>query len=713
MFKEGKYEKQIRLFSANGMNRDVSPLSLGKEFAIYLDNFIPLPKGEGTVRYGTKLIYDGSGFPPTSEIIYEFPAYSPNGSKQIVSYVRDFILDQEAGDFDILEDTKFSVTGENFLSYKKNYKIFINYTIQDVGTFDKDVFILDVVFDNNQQKATITLSDFIFPENTTINQIYYPSGSLYVYKFEDLSLLKIKEGLSPYCLPQGVTYKANLLMCNGFDRVMRWDGAVLNDVIDYVEELAVVRAFARTGNNTFTFTAQAGFVLAKYQNGRIRIEVNSVPFETNVTQAVLNGQTVTITTEDVLPQFVDRETVLYYRDYVPRFNFMIVLHDRIFGLGEGVSDGNYRAPDQAMRVYFQYRSNDLFEWFNPQTKTVPSIDLSDKHGVPDNFEAISFISGYTLFLGRKRIQVWTGTEPEGAAVAVGRTPLQYTTSLDLGLFHPRLLVKLANEIIIANESGIFSLRTTNISRQVTATSIPQMNSLILDKINRISDINNWIYTCSVHYPTGNFFIFRIGKEEAIVAFVDGSIASFGTFSGDFAKANCFLASLDNSLYMAKGNKIFQYADESVDVPLFGDNGGEELISFMWALSPFQGGRWTNSRIVIDMQYPSNFILKENNELIISVRGDRRKSFEFETSYLAPLKGDIMDTVPLLEKSEHGDGNSPTADELGFRLDIPFLLPFKRLKFVSSTFFILIRGSTNSGKLSLKKITLFGKPDRRS
>ena len=56
---------------------------------------------------------------------------------------------------------------------------------------------------------------------------------------------------------------------------------------------------------------------------------------------------------------------------------------------------------------------------------------------------------------------------------------------------------------------------------------------------------------------------------------------------------------------------------------------------------------------------------------------------------------------------------PDPEMFGFRLDEPYAYPKDRLKFLSSTFGVSVLGATKNGKLSFKKIRLFGIAERSS
>lgn len=711
MFKQERYDTQIRAFPHKGMNQDIAPLLLKPEHAFYLENILPLPKGEGVVRYGTRFIYDGLSLPVYAEMMNMFPAFSPSGDKKKILYVRDFIFDNGAQDMVVLDENVFGIKTSNIAFYQKDFSIRVEYTIPNVET-SEEVLHIAAIEKQAENKAVITIDNFLFAKDSIITKIWYPIGKLYLYDVNAQSITELKSGLHPHCLSHYCTLRGYLFICNGVNKVMQWNGQELSDVKGFVEETAL--DITKTGNNILTFKASISFNIENYQNNTVKIvSTKGGIIETLVTNIQNNMGVITLTVTDNLPDFDKNGAKLSYLKDVPRFSWMRVLHDRILALGEGLSTSSYRIPSQAMRVYYQYESNSLTGWFSPATKSVPSIDLSDKHGIPDNLEAISFVNGHTVFLGRKKTQVWLGNLPPDTAPSPTRTPMQYMTSLNVGLMHRNLMVELPNEAIIANETGLFSLGTFNIARQFAATSISNMNEFVRSNCKEtLASQQGWNDTLSCFYSSGNFFFFRFGKKEGIAAIVEGGISSFCIFSGDFSYCSSFLDALDNTLYLSIGKAIYQYADDTSGIPLYGDGGGNKLISFHCTFAPFTGKRWANKYIQLDAEYPSAFLLKEDNILSLSVSGDIRKSFTLETSYKLPMKGDIIETVPMLEKSIYDD-NDPLASELGERMDSPYLMPYQRLRFPASTFLITLSGYTNSGKIILRKLSLFGRVGRRA
>lgn len=94
---------------------------------------------------------------------------------------------------------------------------------------------------------------------------------------------------------------------------MTWDGTTLAIYIEYVKE-AYAQTFIRIDNTHFSFTANNGFVIGKYQNNNsIQLRVNGALTTLTVSNVSQSGNTITITTSSTLPAFSgpDRIELLY------------------------------------------------------------------------------------------------------------------------------------------------------------------------------------------------------------------------------------------------------------------------------------------------------------------------------------------------------------------------------------------------------------------
>jgi hypothetical protein len=717
MFQEGNYNVLEFNPPTQGMNCNIAPEVLPQDFAVVFENILPTPVGSSVVRYGTKRL-TGVTLDPDAVIIEAFPYAKANGDSQMVLYVQTFVQDGAAQNFEVLAPNQFSFDTDNLGAFNIDTPIKIPYTSLGVTTLYATIVSKTVV----GQTVTITVQDNSFPlpiEEVTINSVAFSQGSIYVYDLLSSTLgVVLKTGLSVGCVPRSVTFLNTLLICNGVDRVLRWDGVTLSEVVDFVKEDTAIN-FNRIDNTHFSFSLSPQkadvFDITKYQNNnQIQLKINGVTTSTTVVNIIQAESLITITTADILPPF-GNPPELFYRDWPPAFSFMLVAHNRLWALGVGAVGLSYRDPVQALRVYFTYQPNTLTNWFDEKLKIVPFIDLAQTHGAPDNLEAIAYVSGLTIFMGRGKTQVWTGSEPLGAAVDPTRPKFEFSSILPIGIVHGNLVVEMANDVYFVSQNGLLSFSTLNVAKQFAATPSDAVDPLVRQYVTSTTTSNQAYRACrSFKYKSGAFCGFKIGLNKLLVSMYSTNLYAWSLFSGDFEKAQSFLATLDNALYLLIDNQINQYANGTKDTPEYGDNDGQDLINFMWTppLVHLSGKRWANKRYELQVAYPSSFVLGEENTLSILIHGDTHKTFSLSSNYPLPFKGDILQTIPLVDRGVP-DPNEPDPQMFGFRLDEPYAYPKDRLKFLSSTFGVSVLGSTKNGKLSFKKMRLFGIAERSS
>jgi hypothetical protein len=269
-------------------------------------------------------------------ILEDFPYPQTNGNRQAVLYTQVFTADGSVTEAAVVNQSQFSFKTQTPEKYAAETGVEVVYTSQSgIGNVLSSLIV--AVNTNGDNVTTITVENNSFPDedNLQITSIKYSSGSLYVYDFQLQTTTLLKEGLSIACVPRSLTYLNKLLIYNGVDKVLGWNGTDLVEVIDFVQETAT--ALNRIDDTHFSFTAGNAFNIDHYQNNNlIQIKVNgTVALQTSVTNVAQQGNTITLTTADNLPPFVQNQTQLFYRDWVPRFSFMAVAHDRLWGLGKG------------------------------------------------------------------------------------------------------------------------------------------------------------------------------------------------------------------------------------------------------------------------------------------------------------------------------------------------------------------------------------------
>lgn len=716
LFTEGSYDKLEFNFPVGGMNQNISPYVLQNNFSYILENMISLPLGRGSVRFGTKLLNDDLLF--DSSIMEGFSFLKTDGNEQVILYVNDLINDPTIDNINIIDVYNLSFTTDNPQFYQKDTKVKLVYSGNNFvnSSLYANISVVNIV----GTTVTLTLGNNYFPapiDDLVVSEIHYSVGNIYNYDVElnTLSAALNDDYLSVACVPRTLTVQNTLLICNGVDKLMSWNGISLNVVTDYVNEITA-NSFNRIGDSSFSFLINPNlFILGKYQpQTKIVISVNDVKTNLVINTVNLVDNLVTITTTTpTVPAFTGQDTIyISYADYPPPFNYLFSAHNRIWALGPGAVSIDYRSSTEALKVYWTDQPNSFTSWFNEQTKLVAFEDLSDEHGIPDNLEAICAISGYLAFIGRHKTQLWQGTNPTNNATPENKFRWAYNVST--GIAHGNLLVDLANDVYMVTDQGIVSLSRFNISQQVGATADESVNPIIREYLKSVSESNLDYRKCKAFkYKNGPFCGFKIGSNKVLISLYSINLYSWSFFSGDFQNSDTIFQGSINSLYLAIGNKLYKYADGKDGGPLiYGDLNGSSFIQYWWTLPVIhKGGRFANKRYAINMQYSSAVARNTTNTLKIGIFGDLRKTFTLSNNYPIPAIGDSFNTVPLLETAENP--NFPSPDDSGMRLDIPYATRIGRLKFVSSNFWLYLYGYTKDGPVYFDRISLFGIMERKS
>ena len=706
MLQQGNYDVLEFLPPANGMNQNIATDTLPLSFAYLLENIIPKPLGEGTVRFGTKLLMSLGA--PDATILKLFPFAKPDGSKQILFYTQEYIQDTNATSFALVDRDpySFSFSTRNAVRYVKETPIKVTYTYNGLTTLVD--MIADVTVVGNS--VTITLATNALPPTgfipePIITSVSFSSGTLYAYDLVTKTLsAPLRQNLSVACVPRFVTYLNTLVICNGVDRLLSWDGTSLRDVFDLVKEEAT--SLIRLDNRNLSFTVPATFNLEDYAVGNLlQLKISGINTSATIVGRTLNASTLTVTMDKDLPQFVLNQTEIFYQAFPPRFNFLYVAHDRLWALGEGAASIGYRLPQEALKVYYSYKTNTITGWFNERSKTVPSLDLSKKHGEPDNLEAICLVNNLIAFVGRQKTQVYQGQSPlpqnEGGDFV-------FNSILPTGVIHGDLLLELANDAVFITPSGIQSFSTLNVARQFAVSSMNAIDPLVQKQVTSLLTSNqNYWRSCHFRYERGGLAGFKLGQNKTLASLFSTSLDAWSLFSGDFEEAHSFL-SFGDALYFSMGNQIYQYADgKDGTPPLFGDQGGTALIFFAWTLPviALEGRRFAGKRYEIQMDYPSSFTVRPQNDMTINVSGDLPKSYQLTSPCRFEMRGDILQTVPLTT------ANPALPESIGFRLDQPYGFFKDRFKFLASRFWLTLSGMTRDGPVTLRKCKLYGVIER--
>lgn len=718
MFQEGNYNVIEFYPPAQGMNQNISPDILPSDFAVTLENFIPNPVGLLSSRFGTSLI----GQVPNAEknIIEAFPYITLGDTEQILLYVQEYAQDTTASNFNLVNGDRYSFTFEtqNSARYVKDTPIKIQYTLNGITIVYDAINSIDI----NGNIVTVKVLNNSFPLSSSgvvINQVSYSTGTIYSYEVDTNALSNpLATNLSVGCVPRSETYLNILIIYNGVDKIMKWNGATLTTMYEFVKQTCTGITLNSSTSVSFVVSDESKFNANNFQVG------NLIQFARRLVNGNANLTTRTITnynrTANLVTILVDSPLLtnarildVFYQAFPPPFNYIKAINDRLWALAPGAVSLEYRNPGQEMLVFYSYQPNTLSGWFNEIKQEVPSFNISSHHGITDNLEAISFINGYMVFAGRERTQFWAGTDPgtsgQSSIVPIRGILLSFSSIVNTGVVHGNLIAELPNDVFFITKNGLQSVSSFNIAKQFAATSYNAVDPIIKENLQSIYSSNINYRACrTFKYDGANLAGFKIGNNKVLASLFSTSLYAWTFLSGDFLRSNTF-TSLGNALYLTINNKIYKYADgNDGSLPMYGDQNGESVFRCRWIPSypQLKGLRFANKRYELQMDYPSTFYLRPENQILITVNGDLPKSYQLTEKCRFDLRGDAFNTIPFTTDI-HPDANS-----IGFRFAQPFSFFKDRLKFLASRFSIGLDLYVKDGPIVIRKLKLYGIIERR-
>lgn len=694
-------------FCYKGMNRNISSEVLPTNRTHTLENIMPLPLGEGNVRFGTRLKHK---FNDLCEVLESFGYVTKEGKKQLVIYgVRWETLDVKF----YKKDGSDAVNHPVVLS-KNTLKIHLheqnNFFIQSPKlkiTFKQNGYhaikpIINKVEKNEGNHYIFSFENMVVPEAIEeVITLDYQVGCLRVYDFDEekvitgnpLLLDNIKEldidNLSASCVPRNVIFQDRMIICNGVDRMRVWDGENITILSDYVVEHNALPSVNGKEVTLQNIKNQNKY----YVGGNVKFKIDNKIYGPFKIDAV-NFEQKKITLTENAPTLATTN-IFYYEDFPPRFSYLYVFQHRIWALSEGAVSQNYR--QHPMLVYYTDRTEQYDGWFHEDSQEVPYIDIRYKHTKVDNLEAIHSLGDNLLFIGRNQTQIW-----KSPTKSLEIDDYVWSSTINGGVVHGNLLLKLPNNLILVSSNGIVLMTTLNVAKQFNMQSINAVDPLARHYINSLKFSAYRYRQCRAFiYNEGAFLGFKIGNNPTLIGIFNTDIYSWTMFSGAFRKATTFNSEL-NQLFLFTDNELLFYGDGRNDIYCYDDN--KLPIGFRWSLPVFDGSkkkhmkRFMNKRFEIDLSYPSSFVKKEQNYVSLIVSGDLPREFTKASNYQPLNKGDLLGTVRLALDEE---------DEEYFEFSTKEKTIKQRLRFVTNKFWSTIYGQSVNGPIKITNVKFFG------
>jgi len=392
-----------------------------------------------------------------------------------------------------------------------------------------------------------------------------------VYKFIDTQVIDNPQALildlNPNVLVSHINYQNYLVICNGIDAVLYYDGTTLKELkADYqIDSNSITKIF----NNQLSMRVALEYEVELRENLTVNkvvriannLDLKNSKTITNIVFTVdQNELEVTITFAN---NFINEPQRLYYDKSIPYFSYINIINDRLFALDSGGSFYNkYRTPDKSMLVYYCSKRKSIFDWYSTKG-IIGQINLSSNSNKIDDLQCFNSYQGRILFWGKESVQIWTGNDPtvinDGQNIDFGDFRWQKTEPV--GIFNKNMFVELPNVFIFLSKFGICSIKIDGFNNlNIDLFFAESVNSYIKKQLENLKTEREYRSLYSFIYPYGGFIGFRF-IHNCYIYQLKGQ--GFWTiFTQNFSTSKSFLYdSVSKNLYLSYKNKTLVYADK--------------------------------------------------------------------------------------------------------------------------------------------------------
>ncbi len=407
-----------------------------------------------------------------------------------------------------------------------------------------------------------------------------------VYRQNGSSWVMLWSGLNPLAPLQWVLFGGRLVLANGVDPLLQYDGV----------SLSVVERLVRDSGANLTLLAANQLRLESqatlYAVGStVRVRVNGNDLLATVQSSTQAGAQTTVTlTANVL---VTPLSDVWFTVRPPTFAQLAVAHDRLWGFGAGGLGPTLGSSPDRLRVYYTHGVNDPTAWPDPATGIIPSLNLADKAGVADELLAMRVKDGLTVFLGRTQLQLWEGRTP-GTAGGLS-TDFAWVKTLPVGLVHPNAVLDLPNDLLLLTPLGARTLARTVQTEQLDLADVGRaLDPTLQARITQLQ-ANPAAYRRmqAFHYPAQQWFAWGF-ETETLIWQLAASGGGWARFTGAFGGLTAAHTTAAGVVFIAKGNQVMQYN------PTVADDSGDPISTRWWLpwLSPGGTRRWANKYVEV-------------------------------------------------------------------------------------------------------------------
>lgn len=400
-------------------------------------------------------------------------------------------------------------------------------------------------------------------------ELFWEKGAIYKLLPDGFALLI--DNLNPNVIVSSVIYLGHLIIANGVDPVLVYDGITLSELKANYPVINTKAIIIVPGSKKLLITiprALKDFIFNRMVVGSdlYNENDNKIGEISAVTYTLVGAEwSVTITFANMAQNISIRK--VFFKVSLPSFAFIGVAHNRLWATPPDRNRyGKFRTSNHTMKVYYAAKSKTVFNWFSENNGELGFIDLSTNIPHPDNIEAIVPYQDKILFLARDSLQVYGGIDPTINKLGkddISFPDFQFEKIFNIGIFQKNLFVEMPNDIIFFSKYGLVSISSINQYQQLAvgfSFSAP-VNDYINTQLRTIDSDKDYRQTSLFLYSYGRFIGLKLKYNCLIYQIKQRGIWTI--FSGDFNSCKSFhYDKIDKNLYMVKyGGDLLFYGDK--------------------------------------------------------------------------------------------------------------------------------------------------------
>lgn len=596
--------------------------------AKYIENLVLGNSGNGKIRYGTYLSSELANTADRlfGEIIHGSSFLKQDGTSENILYIKYLVkipnirkVEDVVVVANALDPNKVDVT-LNITALNADQKAYLKLRIFDSVyfyvsqidlPFGKNIYNVTVAPDGNSITFNMDAQAADFNRAVLDNNFEFWFERAGIYREKELAPLR--DDLDANTIITSLNYKNKLILCNGIDPVLVYDGVTLSELLStaFVATTAeIVIAVNLITVKVFTNIKQE-YVTNLKVNSWIKFVKEDVEQENLITGIVFtdianNITTIAITCRDAV--LVETRTIAYKKS-IPKFSYVAMAHNRLWALEEGRPfKTKFRPANKSQIVYYAAKQGVIDEWFDERTSTIKYIDLSENNPDPENIEAIWFFHVGILFIGRHTTQLWLGKDPDsnfdGQEINLGK--FYFEKIFPVGILQRNLCQEMPNNLsIISNYGKAYSFHVNKFGHiEVVENFTDPVGNFFEMQLGFIENDNDYREMLSFLYPYSNLLGIKIKNECVIYQMKNKGF--WTVFSENFSQAKSFFYNrINKNLYlgMHRGT-LLCYADK-IENQIFRDYDivNKDYKKIIWKLAYnwlYLDELWINDKIDLFM-----------------------------------------------------------------------------------------------------------------